>query len=907
MNATAWVYAAVILTAGLALADDRPALLHTAPTRAEPDEPLEVEGTLVGVNQVTRVFIRYRGPGEPYGETEMELQYGDLYRGYIPAEQMVAPGVEYYVEAVLLDGRRVPIFKDPRKPARVFVQGGTRRPRVDRPPNPEDDSDHPKVVDDTDEAPPVDELPRGRLDDSHPQGDEREAGPDDRRRDDTAPSFEDEPGSDSELVEDLALYSAVDTVALATRHEEKVTRVPAIASSFSREQIRALGARSVYDVLDVVPGLTISRDVQGFYRTAVRGIRSDPEVLFLLNGHPLNNVFDGRALSNLPVENIERIEVIRGPGSSLYGTGAFLGVVNVVTTTDEDAIRAAVSDGSWGSRNGRLELGNVDGHLDVSKRLSGIRVFLDADVLTQAGYQKNVLKDALDAETIRQGLRTDLDPAGVTNDQRFFVNVGGGAKMDTGGAGEVGVSVRYMNERRAALIGLFDTVGPDSSLGWQVILADLTWRMQLGQKTTLQARGFVDDQSVERLFQLTPRGFEDGTQVYTSGLLERTRFGTLSFGLDASADIQIVPSNRLTVGAVAQRAGLSGYAYETNYLIDEDQNIVEYLDQEFRRPSEAFLYPQEAGGGNAASRTILGLYAQDQWTPVERLSLTFGFRLDATELPTVGENLAITGKSFVPSFNPRAGIVWAASDPLVLKLLYGRAFRAPTVQELAEDIPSTNFNQGRFKGNPSLDPATVDTVELGGDLVQAAGDARVRIRANVFYESFSNPIAAVDDSGNVTPLRNRIQGVRVFGAEGEARLEASERANAWVNASWFRGMDLEAALPLLTDTPQLRLNAGMSMPIGRWLNFDLLVRVGNERRNNSRSELEYTRRYRLPTYTLVTAQLRTEKLFDHFELAVTGSNLLNLDYADDAPRPDRIPGNVPREPLGVFATVRGTL
>ena len=361
----------------------------------------------------------------------------------------------------------------------------------------------------------------------------------------------------------------------------------------------------------------------------------------------------------------------------------------------------------------------------------------------------------------------------------------------------------------------------------------------------------------------------------------------------AGADVQLLPGNRLSVGAVVEHAAVTRYAYETNHLVDDGGNITEYLGSEFRRPNEAFLYPQELGGGAAASRLILGLYAHDQWTLIEPLTVTLGFRVDATQLPTVDLDRNITGSAFVPSFNPRAGLVWSVSDPLVLKLLYGRAFRSPTVQELAEAVPGTDYNQGRFQGNPGLDPATVDTLELGADLIQAAGESRVRLRGNLFYQSFGNPIAAVDDSGNVIPLRNRTEGVQVFGAEGEARLEASDRAHTWVNASWFRARDLEADLALLTDVPQLRMNAGMSMPIGEFLNFDLLVKIGVERRNNSRTSLEYLRRYRLPPYALVGAQLRSERLFDRVEVTVSGQNLLNLEYADDAPRPDRMPGYIP--------------
>jgi outer membrane receptor protein involved in Fe transport len=879
-----------LLWATVAAASDKPVLLHTARAQAPAGEALEVEGSLVGSQRLSRVVIRYRGPGEDFSETPMELQYGDLYRGHIPAQRLSPPGVEYYVEGTLRTGEKVTLFATPAKPTRVFVVGQPSPPQP-----PEEPRVQGKGRKEPKEPPKEARAPREPKEPEVVEA--RPFVPDEPVFTERPPRAE-PPLLRSELEEELALYSAVDTVALATRQDERVQKVPAIAASYGRRQIRALGARSVHDVLDVIPGLTISRDVQGFHRTAVRGLRSDPEVLFLINGHPINNLYDGRALANLPIENVERIEVIRGPGSALFGTGAFLGVVNVVTVGEETGVSGAVSGGSFETFSG-----HVGGH----QKLGDAQVYADADVLRQEGYQRPVVQDSLDAETRRQGLRTSLKPSGVTRDQRMLVNLGAGAKYDHASAGQLALSVRYMNEGRTALIGLFDTVGPDSQLGWSVLLLDAGWRKSLSDRVSLHARGSFDHQSVDRLFQLTPRDFAVDGVPQPTGLLERTRAGTRGLGFEAGADFQLLPQNRLSVGAVVQHAALTRYAYETNHLLDESGNITEFLGTELRRPNEAFAYPQELAGGAAASRLILGLYAHDQWTIVEPLTVTLGFRLDATQLPTVDLERNITGSAFVPSFNPRAGLVWSVSDPLVLKLLYGRAFRSPTVQELAEAVPSTDFNQGRFQGNAGLDPATVDTVELGADLIQSAGESRVRLRGNLFYQAFGNPIAAVDDSGNVFPLRNRTGGVRVFGAEGEARLEASDRANTWVNASWFRARDLEADLPLLTDVPQLRLNAGMSMPIGGWLNFDLLVKIGVERRNNSRTELEYLRRYRLPPYALVGAQLRSERLFDHVEVTLTGQNLLNLDYADDVPRPDRVPGFVPREGLSGFVTVRGNL
>jgi outer membrane receptor protein involved in Fe transport len=705
----------------------------------------------------------------------------------------------------------------------------------------------------------------------------------------------------SELEEDLALYSAEDTLALATRHTESVTRVPAIAASFGRDQLRALGARTVADVLDVVPGLTMSRDVQGFHRVAVRGLRNDAEVLFLLNGHRLNNFFDGRALHNLPVENLDRIEVIRGPGSSLYGAGAFLAVVNLVTDRSE-GVRVAVSGGGFPERGEAPFAPTLDAHASSAVSAGGLRVFGDLDVWVQSGDSSTIGHDSLDEDTINQRLRQANEPAGSTQDERLFFNAGLGLSYHSSSSGRFTSSLRVLTEDRTALMGLFDSVGEDSDLSWTVALLDLEYERTVAEGILLRVRGYGDQQNTNRLFQITPDGFRTGDaadQLFPDGLLEQTAVNVRTLGLGVDSDLVLSPTNRLSVGLVAELQALASYKYETNYTLDN--RIRPSL-----APPEGLVNVKDIAGGAAAQRMTLGFFAQDQWTVISPLTLTFGLRVDATQLPTTDEAGAINGTELVPSINPRVGLVFAATDAFVLKALYGRAFRSPTLQELVESIPDADYNQGRFEGNPLLRPATVDTVELGVDLIQAAGDSRVRLRANAFYERFRSPIIPVDTSGNIVPLRNRELGVRVYGVEGEARLEASKRANAWVNATFFRAEDLE--LPsqsrLLTDTPQARFNAGMSMPIGDWVNFDVVVRAGAERRNNTRSVLELIRRYQIPAYSLISVQLRTEPIAEHFEASLVAQNLFDHDLRDDVPRPDRVPGLLPREGQSVYLTVR---
>ncbi|RYZ37217.1 MAG: hypothetical protein EOO71_28900 [Myxococcaceae bacterium] len=1009
-----------------------PALLHASPPRAEVRQALQLDATLVDGGKVLEVFVRYRGPGEPYIQVPMERQYGDLYRAEIPAEHMVAPGVEYYVEAAMVDGARTPLFMSALRPARVKVgeQPPAPAPVVAPPPRPASRGDAPRSApnidaftppsggDDDAAAAPVDprgasrpgavtpappsrgsavdsrtgstapevtrgtaapdarastrteaadpratnnrtrtdatdsraSTPPGAIDPKSPgrpdgsdsrtsprtsgtdsRGTPRTDGTDSRSssprtsrpaEDDamaalTADLPTDSRGSTSRpstaaapresasssrgsMDDDLALYSAEDVLAVTTLQEEAVRTVPAIGASFSRSQMIALGARTVADVLDVVPGVSVSRDVQGFHRTAVRGLRNDAEVLFLLDGHRLNNFFDGKALMNLPVENLERIEVIRGPGSAIYGAGAFLGVVNLVTN-HADGVRGAVTTGGVPRDDGRLALA-TDGHLSAAHTTGDLRLFADVDLWSQDGDSLVIDHDALDAESVDQGLRNIEDPAGRTRDGRFFVNAGGGISYGLDSAGRVGVSARYLAEKRDALVGLFDTVGEDSELSWNVLLADLTWDRPLGDGGQIRARLGFDQQATDRRFQLTPSDFRTGDgldQRFQDGLQEETRVTVRTVTASVDADLALAKENHLTLGFVAEQQSLANYAYTTNYTLEGRL-----------RPSptapEGLVDLTELADGAASRRLNLGVSAQDQWTVLSALTLTFGLRVDATQLPDVDASGTLSGRRTVVRVNPRVGLVIAASDALVLKALYGRAFRPPTPQELVERIPDTDYNQGRFEGNPLLQPATVDTFELGADLLQAAGDTRVRVRGNAFLQNFSSPITPVDTSGNIVPLRNRELGVRVYGVEAEARLEASKRAAAWVNASLSRAQDLE--LPgqsrLLTDVPQARFNAGVSMPLGDWVNLDVVVRSGAERRNNSRSTLELIRRYKIPAYSLITAQLRSEPILEHFEVTLFAQNLFDHDLRDDVPRPDRITGLLPREGVSGYLTLR---
>ncbi|NBP69500.1 MAG: hypothetical protein EBU52_12215, partial [Cytophagia bacterium] len=109
---------------------------------------------------------------------------------------------------------------------------------------------------------------------------------------------------------------------------------PGIVSVISREDLENSGARDITDVLRLIPGFDISHDLQFVQGVSLRGNwANEGKVLFLLDGQPMNDLlYQTVALGNrFLIETIERIEIIRGPGSAIYGGSAEYGVINIIT------------------------------------------------------------------------------------------------------------------------------------------------------------------------------------------------------------------------------------------------------------------------------------------------------------------------------------------------------------------------------------------------------------------------------------------------------------------------------------------------------------------------------------------------------------------------------------------------
>ena len=152
----------------------------------------------------------------------------------------------------------------------------------------------------------------------------------------------------------------------AAKYEQTARQAPASVTIITSEDIERYGYRTLADALATVRGFFVSYD-RNYTYAGVRGFSRPTDynnrILLLLDGHTVNeNVYGGAPLgSEFPIELdvVDRLEIVRGPGSALYGTGAMLAVVNVVLKKGSalDGRRLAVAGGSYRSLHGALSAG----------------------------------------------------------------------------------------------------------------------------------------------------------------------------------------------------------------------------------------------------------------------------------------------------------------------------------------------------------------------------------------------------------------------------------------------------------------------------------------------------------------------------------------------------------------------
>ncbi len=557
-------------------------------------------------------------------------------------------------------------------------------------------------------------------------------------------------------------------VSIASRYEQTVRKAPSIVSLITADEIRQNGYRTVSEALRTIPGIYLWTSPEGRDLVAIRGVISpdNNKLLVLVDGVPF---YDGLYTTSftgdpLPISAIRRIEVIKGPGSAIYGTNAFTGVVNLVTWRGEDFAKRGDA-GLDGGAKVRLLAGSGQ-RVDLTASGGGVEEL--GAVSVSASMYARVFSQS--------GWGFDIVPDGRRNiegfDPRRGLNLG--AHVSVGGLQLQVHHLDFAHRFRQASVfdDPFDAIGTDLDnfgLYYQSTVFDARYRFDAGPVAitpffTAQrhdhpgafffTRGFstVDDGNgnltTEQLYSVVET--EKKTSRWSAGLDIEGRPG-VDHRFVAGVGIE-----NTDVGAIVDVRYDDGAEYgvlHQGFAVYNDCGVPTGYDDLRMTLPNGRPGPNQTPCGAPSLRTIYA-YAQYTWTVLPSLELTGGARFDTRLAPSksapppgVGLGGDLSDSRFL-SVSPRAGVLFVPNDVLTGKLLYGRAFRAPTVREL---LVVSEYDEGTGQypsttANFRLNPETIQTVETEwtADLLSGRPERRLSARIDGSFSQLSEEIDKVD-------------------------------------------------------------------------------------------------------------------------------------------------------------------
>ncbi|MHB9155476.1 MAG: TonB-dependent receptor plug domain-containing protein [Endomicrobiales bacterium] len=172
---------------------------------------------------------------------------------------------------------------------------------------------------------------------------------------------------------------------MASKKAETISEAPGIISVITAKDISRMPFESLYDVIKTIPGVNVTESFFGYTSISFRGIKEthyNNRTLLLINGHPIRDVTVGTNwLEAVPANIIERVEIIRGPGSVMYGAGAFTGVINVLTKVDADLAEVTLAGGSKSNMRPYATIGQKKGTFSY---IAGVSYKNDKGYVAQA-------------------------------------------------------------------------------------------------------------------------------------------------------------------------------------------------------------------------------------------------------------------------------------------------------------------------------------------------------------------------------------------------------------------------------------------------------------------------------------------------------------------------------------------
>lgn len=658
--------------------------------------------------------------------------------------------------------------------------------------------------------------------------------------------------------DDLAqVYGDKHFVSIATGARQPISRAPAVATVVTAEDIAAMGATDLDEVLETVPGIHVTRAAARhasvyLIRGLGSGSQTNQQVLLLQNGIPMTTMFNGdrgAAWNGVPVDNVARVEIIRGPGSALYGADAYAGVINVITKTaaetpgTEFGLRGASFNtwSAWTQHGGELGPVKVAAYL----RLGGTD-----------GLHETIAADAQSRNDRLFNTHASLAP-GALHAGHDAID----ASLDLAHGQwrwRAGYKLRDHLETGA---GINSALDPASQGKAEEITSDLSWidphfseNWALGVSASFLQYILTYPDNL----QLLPPGTRLPGGLFPKGLIGGPNQWERQARLSAYATYSGLAGHSLRFGLGHDDLEIYKAKTVKNYLFNAAGTPVPAGAAIDYTGIQPHIRPQQ--------RRVDYAFVQDEWQFAQDWALTAGLRHDRYS-------------DFGGTTNPRAALVWEAAYNLTAKLLYGRAFRAPSFNEQYGINPVLN-------GNPNLRPETIKTVEAALSW-QASRNGQLNL--GVFSYDARNLIRARANAapGVGTTFQN-VGAQQGHGGEIEAVWDAGKNLRLSGNYAYGRAVDkITRQDSGYAPRHHLYARADWRFAAG-WLAGTQLNRVAGRKRavGDTRSAV--------PDYTTLDVTLRSTGSRKGWNFGASVRNLFDVRVLEPTLGPTvLIPGDLP--------------
>lgn len=501
-------------------------------------------------------------------------------------------------------------------------------------------------------------------------------------------------------------------VVSAAGFEQELKNAPASISVVTKEDIEKKNATSIADLLADVPGIDVRNGVgkTAGLNVSMRGMGAD-DTLILIDGRRQTTSTDvtpngfGETSTGFmpPLSAIERIEVIRGPMSTLYGSDAMGGVINIITKK--------VSD-EW---NGNVTIsGNVMEHGAEADSWKTSFLLNGPVINDKLGLQlRGSYLDRQESERIVEG-STNRDPRPNKAD-----NYDVGAKLSL-----------VVNDQNSLWFDTFHSSQTYSNKGNRLGNLDWTTEVNLGDKNNSEfhpsADGYKDELEFNRTqFAIGHDGdYDFGVwKTYISHSETETKGRSLPSGAFTPEQIR----NR-DPRIASPRELKNTDLIADSHLISNIGNHKLTLGTQYKEQTIEDNIAQHITGKNEFDSKSWAFYAEDEWRILDNFGITLGGRYE-------------DHSGFGGHFSPRAYLVWNTNDILTVKGGVSTGYKVPSAKGLEDNLINLSRQGKSFTfGNPDLKPEESTNYELGFNVQP---NDQITFTATGFYNEIENAIVSV--------------------------------------------------------------------------------------------------------------------------------------------------------------------